>query len=119
MINCLIVLLQVSILDYAKKLVVFGVVDFNVSIGVSYCQAQAMVQESHALNAYLFGLSINLSNGDLFAEIVECDGTVLVAKCDDWLHLMCNNIADWRRDFLEIFSLLEHSRLVIENGHLA
>ena len=119
MVDGLVVLLQVSILNYAQKLIILGIIDFDIPIGVSYCQAQTMVQESHALHTALFGFGwLDFTYGDFFAEIVESDGTVLVANNDDGLHLVCNHVADWRRNLLELLSELEHSRLIIEYGNL-
>ena len=119
MVDSLVVLLQMSVLNYAQKLVILSIIDFDISIGVPYCQAQTMVQESHALHTALFGLGwFDFTYDHFLAEIVECDGTILVANNDDGLHLVRNHVADWRRDFFQILSKLKHSRLIIEYGNM-
>jgi len=84
-----------GILNNAQKFVGLSIVDFDVSIRVSYCQAQTMVQECHTLYATFFGLSwFDLAYDHFFAEIVESDSTVLMANYDDRLHLVCNHVAN-------------------------
>ena len=77
MVDSLVVLLQMCILNYAQKFVILGVVNSDISIRISNCQAEAMVQESHALHTTFFRLSwLNFTYDDFFAEIVESEGTV-------------------------------------------